>query len=234
MKIVREFSRFADEYTKHNIIQSKVASHLIEMLSKNHYRKALDLGSGSGSIYEKLIKSSIKIDDFIAFDFSKNMLDLHPSYPNISKICADFNDEKNFISYNDNEFNLIISSSALQWSSDLDSIFASISHLSNEYYFSFFTSNTFKTLHKTASIESPIYSKEIILKALNKYFLYEFEVISYRLDFTSVHEMLRYIKRTGVSGGVGKLNYKEIKNLMKNYPLEYLEFEALFIKAVKK
>ena len=46
--------------------------------------------------------------------------------------------------------------------------------------------------------------------------------------------MFRYIKRSGVSGGVGVLNYREMKNIMKNYPLDYLEFEVLFIKARAK
>jgi malonyl-CoA O-methyltransferase len=41
--------------------------------------------------------------------------------------------------------------------------------------------------------------------------------------------MLRYIKQSGVSGGKRQLSYKDIKNLLDNYPLDYLEFEVLFI-----
>jgi len=43
--------------------------------------------------------------------------------------------------------------------------------------------------------------------------------------------MFRYIKKSGVSGGEKQLSYKQIKHLMKAYPLDYLEFEVLFIKA---
>jgi malonyl-CoA O-methyltransferase len=43
--------------------------------------------------------------------------------------------------------------------------------------------------------------------------------------------MFRYIKKSGVSGGKKRLGYKEMKALMKHYPLDYLEFEVLFVEA---
>jgi malonyl-CoA O-methyltransferase len=53
--------------------------------------------------------------------------------------------------------------------------------------------------------------------------------VRYRLAFDSVREMFRYIKRSGVSGNRNLLKYKEMKSLMQNYPLDYLEFEVVFI-----
>ena len=233
MKIVKEFSRFADEYTKHNIVQSEVASRLTSFLKKDKYKKVLDLGSGSGAVYTNILEKNIEVEQFIAFDFSSEMLKLHPSYSNIQKLCADFNDQDSFKTYKKNEFDIIISASALQWSSDLTSVLSSISSLASEYYFAFFTSNTFKTLHQTAGVDSPIYSKEYIIEILKKFYLFEIEEAEYRLDFSSVQEMFRYIKRSGVSGGTGQLSYRSMKRLMKEYPLDYLEFEVLFIKAIK-
>ena len=234
MKIVKEFSRFADEYTKHNIIQSEVASRLISMLRKDRYKKVLDLGSGSGAVYKNFLEKDIEVNRFIAFDFSDEMLKLHPSSENIQKICADFNQKTSFQNYKNSEFEMIISASALQWSEDLTSVLSSISSLAKEYYFAFFTSNTFKTLHQTAGVASPIYSKEDIVKTLKKFYTFEIEEAEYRLDFPSVQEMFRYIKRSGVSGGSGQLSYREMKSLLKNYPLEYLEFEVIFVKALKR
>jgi malonyl-CoA O-methyltransferase len=234
MKIVKEFSRFADEYTKHNIIQSEVASRLTSMLTRNKYRKILDLGSGSGAVYQNLLEKNIKAENFIAFDFSNEMLRLHPISSNLQKVCADFNKKESFKNYKKNEFEILISASALQWSTDLTSVFSSISSLASEYYFAFFTSNTFKTLHQTAGINSAIYSKKDIVKTLKEFYIFEMEEAEYRLDFASVQEMFRYIKRSGVSGGSGQLSYREMKNLVKNYPLDYLEFEVIFVKAWNK
>ncbi|MBU1667607.1 methyltransferase domain-containing protein [bacterium] len=234
MKIVKEFSRFAHEYNRHNVIQSEVAKRLVSMLAKDNYRKVLDLGSGSGAVYKNMTEHHIHFNEFIAFDFSEEMLSLHPSAGNIKKICLDFNQTDSFESYANNEFDLVISASALQWSENLSNVLSSISHLAPEYYFAFFTAKTFSTLHQTAGIESPIHTKESIENALKKYYDYEMDEAEYHLNFNSVHEMLRYIKRSGVSGGSGQLSYKQMKQLMSMYPLEYLEFEVLFVKAIPK
>jgi len=234
MKIVEAFSKFAYEYNKYNVIQKEVAKKLTSFLKRNSYGKILDLGSGDGEIYKNLEKKNIKFKRFVALDFSDEMLTLHPTSESVKKICSDFNHISCFSNFKDNEFDLLISSSALQWSEDLLSTFSHISKLSSECYFSFFTSDTFKTLHRTANITSPIYPKDTILEVLDKIFIYEFEVEKYRLEFNSVHEMLRYIKRSGVSGGVEQLNYRQMRALMLNYPLTYLEFEVLFVKIRSK
>jgi malonyl-CoA O-methyltransferase len=234
MKIVKEFSRFAEEYKKHNIIQEEVAKRLTLMLHHNRYSKVLDLGCGSGAVYHNLVEHGKDIEKFIALDFSKEMLKLHPDARNIEKKCLDFNKKESFLGYKPKEFELLISSSALQWSEDLASVLERISTLAKQYYFAFFTSNTFKTLHQTAKVTSPIYSRETIIGALNKFYDSKIEVVEYRLDFESVHDMLRYIKRSGVSGGSAQLSYKSIKQLMREYPLDYLEFEVLFVEAVKR
>jgi len=234
MKIVKEFSRFAGEYNIHNIIQSEVAKKLVSMLPKKSYFKVLDLGAGSGAVYKNMIEQNIVIDKFIAFDFSKEMLSLHPKAREIEEACLDFNDNDSFKEYVDNEFSILISASALQWSVDLSAVLNSILRLSPEYYFAFFTSKTFSTLHEIAGIESPIYSKKSIVDSLSAYTINSIEEVEYRLTFDTVLEMFRYIKRSGVSGGSGVLSYSEMKGIMKNYPLDYLEFEVLFIKAIPK
>lgn len=230
MKIVKEFSRFAGEYNTHNIIQSEVAKKLVSMLEKKTYKKVLDLGSGSGSVYKNIMEQNISMEKFVAFDFSEEMLSLHPKDKMLQIVCSDFNDINSFKNYVDNEFSIIISASALQWSTDLTSVLDSISRLAPEHYFAFFTSKTFSTLHEVAAIQSPIYSKQSIVNALSSYIIDTMEEVDYRLSFDSVLEMFRYIKRSGVSGGSGVLSYSEMKKIMRNYPLDYLEFEVLFVK----
>ena len=234
MEIVKEFSRFAYEYDKYNVIQKEVAKKLISLVEKKNYNKILDVGAGDGAVYKNLIEKEIPFNKFIAFDFSEEMLVIHPEAQSIKKICKNFNMPDAFNEFKNNEFDLILSSSALQWSNNLFSVLSSLSRLSSEYYFSFFTSNTFKTLHQTAKISSPIYSRTYLMNTLDKLFDYESETVHYKLDFTSVHEMLRYIKKSGVSGGMQQLSYKQIKALIANYPLDYLEFEVIFVKVKNK
>jgi malonyl-CoA O-methyltransferase len=53
--------------------------------------------------------------------------------------------------------------------------------------------------------------------------------VHYELQFDSVYKMLRYIKESGTSGGERHLSYLQTKQLLKNYPCNYLEFEVLFV-----
>jgi malonyl-CoA O-methyltransferase len=54
----------------------------------------------------------------------------------------------------------------------------------------------------------------------------------YKLYFDTTYDMLRYIKRSGTSGGERHLGYREVKRLIYNYPLNYLEFEVIFVSAI--
>jgi len=233
MKIVEEFSKFAYEYNKYNVIQKEVAKKLITYLDKCEYSKILDIGAGDGEVHKNFLHQGIVFNEFVALDFSEAMLSVHPDAINIRKVCLDFNKVDFSLFAENKKFDLLISSSALQWSENLNSVLSSIKKLSSSLYFSFFTSNTFKCLHETVTIASPIYSKEEIIDALDNNFQYEVEVEEYRLYFNSVHEMLRYIKKSGVSGGVEQLSYGQMKSLMREYPLDYLEFEVLFVKVLE-
>jgi len=229
-KAVKEFSRFAQAYDHYNIIQSEVAKHLVSRVPYRNYRTIVDIGAGSGEIYRNLCRQEIICEHFIALDSSVEMLKLHPEALSVEKVCADFNLPETFEKLEVEKRILLLSSSALQWSRDLDVTLSRLSALSTEAYFAIFTSNTFKTLHRYAGIDSPIYSGEVLQRHIDTYFPdASYEVRNYRLYFESVYRMLRYIKQSGVSGGEKRLRYRETKALMKAYPLNYLEFEVLFV-----
>jgi malonyl-CoA O-methyltransferase len=235
MNVVQEFSRFANQYDTYNIIQKKVAKKLLSMVgNRRRYKAIVDIGCGSGVIYQNIVSSNISFEKFLALDFSEAMLDIHPTGESIEKISFDFNNRDNFQKLSIPENTLIISSSALQWSNNLDMTLESISQLGYEFYFSFFTSQTFCTLHQIANIQSPIFTEEMIKSSLTRYYNIYCESISYQLYFNDIRQMFQYIKRSGVSGGGKQLTYREIKKLMREYPYDYLEFEVLFIKATPK
>jgi len=231
-KVIKEFSRFAHQYDKHNMIQAQVAKTLITKLPLQTYNTILDLGCGSGEVFKNLQKENISFDSFTAFDSAQSMLDIHPEAKNISKVYADFNDSSFLKTLSGEYYDLLLSSSAIQWSKDLNFTLNAISSLSQTAYLAIFTSGTFKTLHQTANIKSPIYSAEELEKSiLQHYDDVAFELHTYTLHFNSVRDMFSYIKKSGVSSGEKKLSYKETKALMKMYPLDYLEFEVLFVEA---
>ena len=219
--VKREFSKFANEYSRKNIIQKKIIKRYSYLLEKS---SILDLGCGNGDLLK-----FCNPRNYIGIDFSKEMLNIHP---NNNTYCLDFNTQICWDFIQKQNFNIFVSFSALQWANDLEFIFNNIKKLNKPYLIAIFTSNTFKTIHKTANITSPIYSKEKILeysKILNP----NIETLNYKLYFDNKLEMFRYIKKSGVSSGEKKLSFKEIKKLINNYPLNYLEFEILVLKPKK-
>jgi malonyl-CoA O-methyltransferase len=126
-------------------------------------------------------------------------------------------------------FDRIYSASALQWADDLDSVFKSISALNSSVSLAIFTSGTFKTLYETAGLSAILKSSDEVIESASRHLSAEYEIVRYVLEFDSVREMFRYIKRSGVSAGRRILDFTQTKRLMESYPLNYLEFEVVFI-----
>ncbi|OHE06599.1 MAG: methyltransferase [Sulfurimonas sp. RIFOXYD12_FULL_33_39] len=225
MKISLEFSKYALEYNNYNVIQNRVIEHLLSKI-KQKPKNILDLGCGSGGIAKAI---DWDYETLSAVDFAHNMLELHPKSEKIKTIYADFNRADFFNSMLTCKYDFIFSASALQWADNLEDIFKGIKSLNAPVALAIFTSNTFKTMNKTASISSILKSADEINELQKKYFTAEFEVLNYKLEFESTRDMFRYIKRSGVSGARKILSYKESKKLLREYPLNYLEFEVVFV-----
>jgi len=225
MKISTEFSKHAQEYGHLNTIQNYVIQKLLALQNKQP-KKILDLGCGSGALCKSI---DWKYEQFTGVDFAPGMLELHPKADNIESIYGNFNDKTLFDNLLVNQYDIIFSASALQWAENLETTFRYIKSLQAPVALAIFTSNTFKTLNKTAGLHSLLKSAEYIEVLQKKYFDAHFEIVTYKLEFESVRDMFSYIKRSGVSGSRKVLSFKETKNLMHTYPLSYLEFEVAFI-----
>lgn len=231
-KVSQQFSRFAYSYDSYNMIQEKVAHLLVGNMQKEKYDVLVDIGCGSGAVYKNILKKNDRYNIFIALDTSREMLKLHPEDSKVQKYYASFNQP---FSLNTPFHNtVLLSASALQWSNNLDFTFKELASKGAYAYFAIFTSNTFQTLHKIAGVTSPIYSVQVLQETIEKYYKCTFTVEKYHLSFSSIRKMFQYIKKSGVSGGEKKLSYQEMKKLMREYPLDYLEFEVLYVKAESK
>jgi malonyl-CoA O-methyltransferase len=228
MSIKKEFSKYANEYNDNNIIQKIVAKSLIRDI-KGNPKKILELGSGTGQIYKDI---SWDTNYYKAVDFSQNMCDLHPRNINLDVECCDFDTDFFWNSMKNDRFDIVISSSSLQWSKNIDNILKNISYISSDINLALFTSNTFKAIQKITNNPSPILSIDNIKNSCSKYFKCEFEIIEYKLEFENKKDIFKYIKNSGVSGQRDRMGYKESKNLFEKYHLNYLEFEVIFVKGV--
>jgi len=225
MKVSSEFSKYATHYGSYNIIQQKVADKLLSFITSKP-KNILDLGCGSGALAKKI---RWKYNKLMAVDFAPGMLELHPKSKKIECIYGNFNETNLFELLKEYNFDYILSASALQWADDMEETFKQLQALHAPVALAVFTANTFETLYKTAGLEPLLINTNKLNALQKKYFNANFEVVRYKLEFENVREMFRYIKKSGVSASRNILSYKEMKKLMQEYPLNYLEFEVAFI-----
>ena len=213
---LRSFDKFAHTYGEYNVIQKKIIKKYLPLVKNG----VVDLGCGS----EGLCKYK-DFDFYLGMDRSEEMLKLNPC----NTIKADFNTKECFEILKKYDFEQLISFSALQWADDLEFVFREIKSLNKEYILAIFTSNTFKSLHNYLQIDSPIHSKEKILKFSKILNPSNVEILKYKLHFDNPLEMLRYIKFSGVKGNV-KVNPFKLKRFLKEFPFNSLEFEVVVLR----
>jgi malonyl-CoA O-methyltransferase len=221
-----QFSKYAKSYNSYNIIQQLVAKSLVRELGCEP-KRILELGCGSGQIYKYI---AWEVDFYHAIDASASMCELHPKGKNIQVECFDFDSDVFFDRLKNQHYDIVISSSALQWSSNLHKIIEALSHVTSTVHAVLFTSNTFKTIQEISQKTSPILDEKSIKEAFSLYFDATFETLNYKLEFDHKKELFDYIKKSGVSSS-SSLDFKEAKKLYKEYNLNYLEFEVIFVKA---
>ncbi|ADV47347.1 methyltransferase [Nitratifractor salsuginis] len=231
MRVIRAFSRAADTYGQYNLIQRDVARHLVMDYLPNNPGHILDLGCGTGELCRQLLQSNVDFKTFIGVDLSSSMLCRHPQDEKIFILQGDFNDVEFLRQLGTRDIQTVLSSSALQWTKDLDRTLRQLSAIGEEAAFAIFTSGTFRSLHSYLGLDSPIRDFDTVQGVLERYYtVYRIERREYRLDFENRKELFHYIKGSGVSGGTSRLSVAQARRLVREYPSQSLEFEVLFFR----
>jgi len=227
--VQEQFSKHADQYNSHNIIQQIISKALVRDLTFKPQR-ILELGCGSGQVFKNI---DFDYEYYKAIDFSQEMCDIHPKAKNLDVVCLNFDTQTFHNELKNDKYDIVLSSSALQWSQNLSKIINTLSKISDTIDMVLFTSNTFKTIFELTNTKSPILDLKEIKKSFQKFYSCEFEVLNYKLEFENKKDLFNYIKNSGVSGDKKTLSFEQAKHLYKNYNLGYLEFEVVFIKGLK-
>jgi len=221
---IKEFSRHANSYDSHTCVQKEVAKYLVSHVFSKP-KSILDLGCGSGEVYKNI---NWKIEHFVGVDSSKEMSQKHPTCKDVCIINEDF-ESPHLGQKLHPPYDLLISSSALQWSKDIEKMVKWSSLTSKEGAFAIFTDKTFETIYSLSGLEVFLPNASTLITLFEKHFTCKSEIKTFKLPFQDNLSAFRYIKQCGVSGGKKRLSVFQTKSLIKNYPLSYLEFEVLFI-----
>jgi len=223
MTVQNQFTKYAKDYDEFNIIQRIVSKALVREI-QNNPKTILELGCGSGQIFREI---DLDFLHYKAIDFSHTMCEIHPKAENLTVKCLDFDSEAFFDEIKNETYDLILSSSALQWSKKLPKILQHILPKTKQFRGVLFTSNTFKEIYEITKKPKTILSLEEIEEAFSPYGAC-FELFEYKLYFENKKELFDYIKNSGV-GGDNTLTFSEAKELYKKYHLDYLSFEVVFV-----
>jgi len=225
----KEFSKNAHSYDDHTSLQQEIARYLISN-TLHEPQTILDLGCGSGAVFKNI---PWKIEHFTGVDSAQGMCDLHPLSKEVEILCEDFESPTLFHRLNP-PYDLLISSSALQWASDIETLIAQMSVTCKEGAFAIFTDKTFEAIYQVSGLPTFLPNAKSLAVMFENYFTCKHEIKTYRLFFDDNLSKFRYIKKSGVSGGRKRLSVTQTKALIENYPHEYLEFEVLFIWGMSK
>lgn len=224
-RVAREFSRYATHYTHLASLQMTIARRLIAPFA-TPYRRILDLGAGSGALRKAW---GHPFERFVAVDLAEGMCHLHPQDPQTITIVGDFDNPACWQRIAPlGPFDLILSSSALQWSRDPVSLTKRIANEAPAYGIALFIEGTFRTLHQQAGISHPLPAFAPLIEVAHQA---AWERESYLVKFANGRELLSYIKRSGLNGRGNVLSARDALRLcqkLDDHPV--LEFEVLYLR----
>lgn len=187
----------------------QLAQKILQKWGKN-FSCVLDLGCGAGILPQAMKQEGIWIEDYTGCDISQAMLEcLSSPYATYRLFCQDFDE----CLIQSPKIDLIVSSSALQWSLDLSRTLSLIAKHQSKVALSLMSANTFKELHAFLGTKSPLMEAQNMQELLLNFFDGEIEIINQDFIFDHSSELISHLRNSGVMGG-GIAGYKKAKRLL--------------------
>lgn len=202
-QIQKRFDQSILTYKEAAGIQKQVARRCCSHIPDEDYSRVLEIGAGGGLLTECFFQRGRMPDIYAALDISGKMLTLVPA-GSVCLIQADGEKPP----FRKNSFNLLLSSSAMQWyEQGRDSMLNNINLLKNRGFFSLaiFVSGTFKEMSRVASETGfgklfPLPTAKSLTECLDhEKQNYESALEEYTQYFASPGEFLKSHKRTGAT-----------------------------------
>ncbi len=246
-RVAKSFGRAAHHYEESAKAQRQIVIHLMELLRGVYTPdnqgdiEVLELGSGTG-LLSRAIVNEYAPKRFVINDITPEMAEFAPEGDGVSFICGDA-ENCQF----EGQFDLVVSSSAMQWFVDPEGFIARMSRYLKKggvIALSSFGVDNFKELksltgrglrYHTAEDYRAMFGEGYTLNIVDEQLL--------TLHFGSSKELLSHLKLTGVNGGLSqqRLTISQTKRLIEEYDSNYtsaegvpLSYNPIYMIATKK
>lgn len=192
------FAKTLSSYDENAKIQKRMAQKLIDFLPSKSFNSILEIGCGTGFLTKKAVEK-LEFKNYKAVDIvgecAPYIMDINPD---IEFINADIENQINRFEEN---FDLIISNAALQWTDNFEKIIKNLHSKLNPngiLLFSTFGKENFREIYHVIGTTLK-YHSTIELNMMFSLFSPHIEEEIHIMSFSSPKEVLKHLQLTGVN-----------------------------------
>jgi malonyl-CoA O-methyltransferase len=227
-QVAQRFAKAGHSYTQHAVVQKQICQHLIglmqQYISKNSLDRVFEIGCGSGNLSHLLMQH-----------FAIQQLFLNDLYPEVQQHFQ--NDPKLKWWIGDIEqldllrsLDLIASSSALQWVSDLEAIFKNCADALTQQGYLCFSTFGQQNLQEIKALTGQGLDYLTLAEIQHKLLKQGFEILHLSenlemLSFSHPKAVLQHLKATGVTATASQHRWS--KQSLQQFYQDYQQFSQL-------
>lgn len=227
-RVAQRFAQAGQSYTEHAIVQKQICQHLMQLmldfLPTCHQARVFEIGCGSGNLSHLLLQN-LQMDHLILNDLYAEVARHFPQLQQIEWRIGDI-EQLEF----PKQLNVVTSSSALQWMTDLQAIFTKVAHALVQdgfFCFSIFGQQNLKEIKTLTGQGLEYHSMPELEQSLIQS---GFEVLHLSeqlttLYFTHPKQVLQHLKATGVTAT--NAAHRWTKHSLQQFYQNYQQFSEM-------
>ena len=227
-RVALRFAQAGQSYTEHAIAQKQICQHLMQLmldhLPTQHQARVLEIGCGSGNLSHLLLQN-LQIDRLILNDIYAEVQRHFPQQQQIEWRIGDIEQLEL-----PTELNLVTSSSALQWMTDLQVVFSKIACALVQqgfFCFSIFGQQNLKEIKALTGQGLEYHTLSELQQVLTQT---GFDVLHLSEQIKTLHfshpkQVLQHLKATGVTAT--SASHRWTKHSLQQFYQDYQQFSEI-------
>ena len=227
-RVALRFAQAGQSYTEHAIAQKQICQHLMQLmlahLPTRHQARVFEIGCGSGNLSHLLLQN-LQIDRLILNDIYAEVQQHFSQQQQLEWRIGDI-EQLEFPT----QLNLVTSSSALQWMTDLQAVFTKVAYALVQqgfFCFSIFGQQNLKEIKALTGQGLEYHTLSELQQVLTQT---GFDVLHLSEQIKTLHfshpkQVLQHLKATGVTAT--SASHRWTKNTLQQFYQDYQQFSEM-------